>query len=61
MKNLFTLFSLLILMACKEEKPKKIVFDTNHKCLKQKEYKVGNAHLIIKVDSSKIKIIKKIG
>jgi hypothetical protein len=60
MKNVLLLLSILCFVACQEEKPKKIVFDTNLKCSKPKEYRVQAPNYKIKVDSTKMIAIKKI-
>jgi hypothetical protein len=59
MKNLLLISSILCFMACKEEKPKKIVLRTSLKC-EHPDYRKEKRITIIKVDSTKLNTLKKI-
>lgn len=47
MKNIFLLFAIIIFISCKEEKPKKIVFNTNLQCRKA-DYRIGQPTITMK-------------
>ncbi len=59
MKNLLLLLFILCFMACKEEKPKKIVLRNSLKC-EHPDYRKEKRITIIKVDSTKLNTLKKI-
>ncbi|PWK16831.1 hypothetical protein LV89_04713 [Arcicella aurantiaca] len=47
MKNIFFLFTLISFISCQEEKPKKIVFNTNLQCRKadSRDYRIGQSRI----------------
>ena len=59
MKNLLILLSIFCFIACREEKPKKIVLRTSLKC-EHPDYRKEKRITVIKVDSTKLRTVNKI-
>ncbi len=60
MKNLFLLFSFISIIACQEEKPKKIKINTNLMCKPPVDYKVQQPGVaMLKENKRKIKFVNK--
>jgi GTP cyclohydrolase II len=50
MKNIFLLLAIISFISCQEEKPKKIVFNTNLQCRKadSRDYRIGQPIITMK-------------